>query len=321
MKAIQFSQTGGLEVLKYVDVPDPKPKPGQALINIKAIGVNFGEVAARKGLNPVALPAIPGGEAAGIVSEIGEDVHEVAVGDLVTYFARGSESYAEKAVVPSWRLVKLPPDIDFEIGVACTVHGMTAYFLSHSFFPLRPGDTALVHAAAGGVGFLLTQMAKLSGAKVIGTVSSAARAQLAREAGADHTINYIEGDFEEEVKRITNGAGVQVVYDAVGKTTFEKSLACLSRLGYMGLYGQTSGPVPPVPLSTLTKSIFLTRPSMSDYAPTGEALAQLADNVFELVRTRKLKVRIHGKFPLKDAAEAHRLLEDRQTTGKLLLIP
>ena len=164
-------------------------------------------------------------------------------------------------------------------------------------------------------------MAKLSGAKVIGTVSSKARAQLAREAGADHTINYTEEDFEEEVKRITNGAGVQVVYDAVGKTTFEKSLACLSRLGYMGLYGQTSGPVPPVPLSTLTKSIFLTRPSMSDYAPTGEALAQLADNVFELVRTRKLKIRIHGKFPLKDAAEAHRLLEDRQTTGKLLLIP
>ena len=321
MKAVQISQTGGPEVLKYVDVPEPSPGTGQALIDVKAIGMNYTDVYTRSGLNPPALPAIPGVEAAGVVSQVGEGVSEVAVGDLVAYTGVGA-SYAEKVVAPSWRLVALRDGLDAEVGAAAMLQGMTAYYLCHSTYPLKSGDTALVHAAAGGVGLLLTQMAKSLGARVIATVSTEAKAQLAREAGADHTIIYTEQDFEEEVKKITGGSGVQVVYDAVGLTTFNKSIACLAPRGYMVLYGQASGPVPPVPVSMLNNgSLFLTRPGLGDHTATREELLQQAGNVLEDVRSGRLKLHMHGKFALKDAAEAHRQLEGRLTTGKLLLIP
>ena len=304
-----------------MDVPDPRPGAGQALIDVKAIGMNYTDVYTRSGLNAPALPATPGVEAAGVVSQVGEGVTEVAVGDLVAYTGVGA-SYVEKVVAPSWRLVKLPEGLDAEAGAATMLQGMTAYYLYHSTYPLKPGDTALVHAAAGGVGLLLTQMAKSLGAQVIATVSTEAKARLAREAGADHAIIYTEQDFEEEVKRITGGAGVQVVYDSVGLTTFNKSIACLMPRGYMILYGQASGPVPPVPVSMLNNgSLFLTRPGLGDHTATREDLLQKADSVLEEVRSGRLKLHMHGKFALRDAAEAHRQLEGRLTTGKLLLIP
>jgi NADPH2:quinone reductase len=260
-------------------------------------------------------------EAAGIVTQVGEGVSEVAVGDMVAYTGVGA-SYAEKVVAPSRRLVKLPQGMDAETAAAAMLQGMTAHYLSHSTYPLKPGDTCLVHAAAGGVGLLLTQMAKALGARVIATVSTEEKAKLASEAGADHVINYAVEDFEEEVKRITGGEGIQVVYDAVGITTFDKSVACLAHRGYMVLYGQASGPVPPVPVSVLnSKSLFLTRPTLGSYADAREELLQRAGDVLGWVQSHKLNLRIHGKFPLSDAAEAHRQLEGRLTTGKLLLIP
>lgn len=321
MKAVQISKTGGPEVLEYVDVPDPEPGNGQALVDIQAIGVNYTDVYTRSGLNPPSLPTIPGVEGAGVVSKVGAGVTEVKVGDLVAYSSVG-KSYAEKVVAPSWRLVKLPRGLDAEAGAAAMLQGMTAHYLCHSTYPLKPGDTALVHAAAGGVGLLLTQMAKSLGARVIATVSTDAKAQLARQAGADHVIIYTREDFEEGVKKVTGGVGVEVVYDAVGKSTFDKSVACLKPRGYMVLYGQASGPVPPVPVAVLNrKSLFLTRPGLGDYTPTREELLQRAGDVLGWVKSGKLKLHIHGKYALRDAAEAHRQLEQRQTTGKLLLIP
>jgi NADPH2:quinone reductase len=321
MKAIQITQVGGPEVLKYTDVPDPRPGAGQALIDVKAIGVNYTDIYTRSGVNPPALPTIPGGEAAGVVIQVGEGVSEVEVGDLVAYTGAGA-SYAEKVVVPSWRLVKLPEGLDAESGAAAMLQGMTAHYLCHSTYPLKPGDTCLVHAAAGGVGLLLTQMAKSLGAQVIATVSTQEKAKLASEAGADHVIIYTVEDFEQEVNKITSGKGVQVVYDAVGLTTFDKSIACLAQRGYMVLYGQASGPVPPVPLSMLNrKSLFLTRPGLASYTATREELLQRAGDVLGWVKSHKLDLHIHGKFPLRNAAEAHRQLEGRLTTGKLLLIP
>lgn len=321
MKAVQFTQFGGPEVMKYTDVPDPSPGTGQVLIDVKAIGVNFTDVYTRSGLNPPALPAIPGVEAAGIVTQVGEGVSEVATGDLVAYTGVGS-SYAEKVVVPSWRLIKLPQGMEAEMAAASMLQGMTAHYLCYSTYPLKPGDTCLIHAAAGGVGLLLTQMAKSLGALVIATVSTEEKAKIAFETGADHVIIYTEDDFEEEVKRISGGDGIQVVYDAVGASTFDKSVACLSHRGYMVLYGQASGPVPPVPVSALnTKSLFLTRPTLWSYTATREELLQRAGDVLEWVQSHKLTLRIHDKFPLRDAVEAHKQLEGRLTTGKLLLIP
>ena len=321
MKAIQLTQIGGPEVLKYTDVPDPSLGASQALIDVKAIGVNFMDVYTRSGLNPPTLPAIPGVEAAGVVAQVGEGVSEVAVGDLVAYTGVGA-SYAEKVVASSRRLVKLPQGMDAEAAAAAMLQGMTAHYLCRSTYPLKPGDTCLVHAAAGGVGLLLTQMAKSLGAQVIATVSTEDKAKLASEAGADHVIIYTVEDFEEEVKRITGGDGIQVVYDAVGLTTFDKSVACLAHRGYMVLYGQASGPVPPVPVSILnSKSLFLTRPTLWSYTDTREELLQRAGDILGWVQSGKLTLRIHGKFPLRDAAEAHRQLEGRLTTGKLLLIP
>ncbi len=321
MKAIQISRTGGPDVLEYTDVPDPSPGPGQALVEVTAIGVNYTDVYTRSGLNPPSLPTIPGLEAAGVVSQLGDDVAEVAVGDLVAYSGVPA-SYAEKVAVPSWRLVKLPEGLDAESGAAVMLQGMTAHYLAHSTFPLKSGHVALIHAAAGGVGLLLVQMAKALGAEVIGTVSTREKAELARSAGANDVIIYTEEDFQEKVERIAGRNGIDVAYDSVGASTFDKSVACLKPRGYMVLYGQASGPVPPVPVSVLnSKSLFLTRPGLADYARSREELLDRADDVLESVRAGKLKVRIHGKFPLNDAAEAHAQLESRATTGKLLLIP
>ena len=322
MKAIQVSQTGGPEVLEYTDVADPSPGPGQALVELRAIGVNYTDVYTRSGMNPVTLPVVPGQEGAGVVAEVGEGVTEVAPGDLVAY-ASAPRSYAEKVVAPSWRLVKLPEGLDAEAGAAAMLQGMTAHYLCHSAYPLKPGDTLLVHAGAGGTGLLLIQIAKFLGARVITTVSTEAKARLAQEAGADHTILYTQQDFEEEVKRITGGAGVQVVYESVGQATFDKSLACLGRRGYIVAFGNPSGRVPPLDTAILGRlgSLFLTRPSLIDYTATREELLQRANDILGWIGSGRLKLRIHDRFPLKDAAEAHRQLEGRLTTGKLLLIP
>ncbi|MBI2871885.1 MAG: quinone oxidoreductase [Chloroflexi bacterium] len=321
MKAVQVQNAGGPEVLKYVDAQEPQPGPKQALVELKAIGVNYTDVYTRSGLTPTSLPTIPGVEGAGVVVRTGEGVSEVAVGDLVAYTGVPG-SYAQKVVAPSWRLVKLPKGIDAETGAATMLQGMTAHYLCYTTYPLAPGDTALVHAGAGGVGLLLVQMCKWLGARVITTVSTEAKAQLAREAGADQVVIYTEQDFETEVKRFTGGEGVQVAYDSVGETTFKKSIACLARRGYLVLYGQASGPVPPVPTSILQqRSLFLTRPSLGDYTATREELLQRAGDVLGWVQSGRLQLRIHGEFPLREASEAHRQLEGRLTTGKLLLIP
>lgn len=321
MKAIEITKVGGPEVLNYVDVPEPSPGPGQALIEIKTIGVNFTDIYTRSGLNPPTLPTIPGVEASGVVIQVGKSVSDIAVGDNVAYTGIGS-SYAEKVVVPTGRLVKLPHGTSHETAAAAMLQGMTAHYLCRSTYQLQSGDTCLIHAAAGGVGLLLTQMAKSIGAQVIATVSTEEKAQLASEAGADHVIIYTREDFQEQVNRISDGVGVQVVYDAVGFTTFEKSLACLAHRGFMVLYGQASGPVPPVPVSLLnSKSLFLTRPTLWSYTDKREELLQRAGDVLAWVASGELKLRIHGKFPLMEASESHRQLEGRLTTGKLLLMP
>jgi NADPH2:quinone reductase len=321
MKAVQITETGGPEVLKYIDVPDPTPGAGQALIDVQAIGVNFTEVYSRKGMNPPALPSILGGEASGVVTQVGEGVTEVAVGDLVAY-SGVPNSYAEKVVAPAARLVKLPDGVNAEQGAGIMLQGMTAHYLCHSTYPIKQGETAIVHAGAGGVGLILTQMVKFLGGTVISTVSTDEKAALSREAGADHVIKYTEQDFEADVMNITDGAGVDVVYDSVGKTTFDKGIACLKDRGYMVLYGMASGQVDPVPIPVLNrKSLFLTRPGLVAYIATREELLQRAGDVLGWVQSGKLKLRIHGTFALKDVAEAHRQLEGRLTTGKLLLIP
>ena len=321
MKAIRIIETGGPEVLQYVDVPDPSPGARQALVEMKAIGVNYTDVYTRAGVNPPTLPAIPGVEGAGVVVEVGNEVSEVRPGDLVAFSGIPS-SYAEKVVAPSRRLVKLSQGVDAETGAAVMLQGMTAHYLCHTTYPLTSADTALVHAGAGGVGLLLIQMAKWLGARVIATVSTAAKAQLAKDAGADHAVIYTEQDFAEEVKRITGGSGVQVVYDSVGKDTFDKGIACLAPRGYMVLYGQASGAVSPVPVPVLnSKSLFLTRPGLADHTATRGELEERADAVLGWVASGQLKLRIHGRYPLKEAADTHVQLESRGTTGKLLLIP
>jgi NADPH:quinone reductase len=322
MKAIQFHETGGPEVLRFERVSDPIPGPGRAVVRIEAIGVNFVEVYQRKGLYKGGLPAIPGTEAAGTVLSVGEGVADVAPGDVVAS-TNVSGAYAELALVQSDRLVKLPEGVTPKQAAAVMLQGMTAQYLASSTRPLGPGDVCLVHAAAGGVGLLLCQIAKQRGAQVIGTVSTAEKARLAREAGADETIRYTEQDFEAEVKRMTHGAGVHVVYDSVGKTTFEKSLRSLARRGMLVLFGQSSGPVPPFDPQVLNSSgsLFLTRPTLNHYVATRAELLERANDVFGRVRDGSLKVRIDRELPLGDAAEAHRLLESRTTTGKLLLIP
>lgn len=321
MKAVRVHAHGGPEVLRYEETPTPKPASNEALVELKAIGVNYTDIYTRSGLSPAKLPITIGVEGAGAVYDIGQDVSEVNVGDPVGYTGVMG-SYAEFAVVPSWRLVKLPSGIDEKLAAAVLLQGMTAHYLSHDTFPLKPGHRVLIHAGAGGVGLLLIQMAKQLGAHVFATTSTEAKAALAREAGADHVIRYEEEDFESEVKKLTEGKGVDAVYDSVGKTTFDKSLKCLRRRGYLVLFGNSSGPVPPLPPTILsTGSLFLTRTSLGDYTATRQELESRAGEVLDAVRSGKLKVRIFKTLTLPHAAEAHRLLESRQTTGKLLLTP
>ncbi len=322
MKSIRAHATGGPEVLQLEDVPSPSPAPGQALIDIKAIGVNYTDVASRNGANPPAsLPWTPGREAAGVVAAVGEGVSEVAVGDRVAY-AMHTGTYAQQQAVPSWLLVPLPPEMDFAAGAATMLQGMTAHFLVFGITRLNPGDLVLVHAGAGGMGLMLIQMLRRLGTRVFTTVSTEANAKMAKDAGADTVINYTRQDFEEEIKKATDGEGLRIIYDAVGQTTFAKGLNCLGRRGYMVLYGQASGPVPPVDSGVLRNgSLFLTRPSLGDYTATREELLQRADEVLGWVTSKQLKLHIGLTLPLSKAQEAHRQLEGRQTTGKILLMP
>jgi len=322
MKAIQIKQTGGPEVMELVDLPVPQPKPNEAVIKIQAVGVNFIDIYNREGRYKVPLPFVLGQEAAGVVSAVGSDAHGVAVGDRVAYtLALGS--YAEYAAVPAERLVKIPAGVSEREAAAAILQGMTAHYLAYDTYPLKKGETALVHAAAGGVGLLLVQMAHNVGARVIATVSTEEKAKLARAAGADEVILYTQTDFEAETKRLTGGKGVDVVYDSVGKTTFEKGLNLLRPRGMMALYGGSSGPVAPVDPLILTQkgSIFLTRPSLGHYVITADDLQRRMGAVFGMIRDRKLKLRIEHVYPLAEAQQAHRDLEGRKTTGKLLLIP
>ena len=322
MKAIRVHEAGGPEVLRLEEVPASEPSAGEVLVKTHAIGVNFIDIYFREGLYGGSFPFTPGFEAAGEVLAVGFDVTGVGVGDRVAY-SSVMGSYAEQTSVPADQLIEMPADLDFETAAASLLQGMTAHYLSHSTYPLAAGETALVHAAAGGVGLLLIQMAKMCGARVIGTVSSQEKADLAREAGADEVILYTQADFEEQVKRLTDSQGVEVVYESVGKATFDQSLNCLKPRGYLVLFGQSSGPVPPVDPQTLNAkgSLFLTRPSLFHYISTREALLHHAGQVLGWVTQGKLKIRVGKRFALSEAGEAHRALEGRHTTGKVLLIP
>ncbi|HEY3066071.1 MAG TPA: quinone oxidoreductase [Methylomirabilota bacterium] len=322
MKAVRIHTPGGPENLKLDDVPEPSPKADQAVVKIDAAGLNYIDVYFRTGLYKSELPLTLGMEAGGTVTAVGADVKDVKVGDKVAYTGIPG-AYAQYAAVPAARVVVLPAGISTKQGAAIMLQGMTAHYLATSTFPLKQGDSCVVHAAAGGVGLLLCQMAKMRGARVFGTVSTDEKAKLAREAGADEAIIYTRQDFEAEVKRLTGGKGVQVVYDSVGKTTFEKGFNCIAPRGMMVLYGQSSGPVgtfDPQILNT-KGSLFLTRPSLNAYIAAREELVQRAGEVAGWVRDGKLRLRMEHEFPLKDAAEAHRALEARKTTGKVLLLP
>ena len=322
MKAIRVHAAGGPEALKLEDVSEPQPKAGEAIVKIDAAGLNFIDVYQRSGLYKLNLPLTLGLEAGGTVTAVGPGVTDVKVGDKVAYTGVPG-AYAQSAAVPADRLVVLPQGVSTKQGAAIMLQGMTAHYLASSTYPLKKGDSCLVHAAAGGVGLLLCQIARLRGAKVIGTVSTEEKAKLAREAGADETILYTKQDFAAEVKRITGGKGLQVVYDSVGKDTWEGSLNCLAPRGLIALYGQSSGPIGQIDPQILnTKgSLFLTRPSLNAYIATREELQQRAGELFGWIRDGKLKLRMEFEFALKDAADAHRALEGRKTTGKVLLIP
>jgi NADPH2:quinone reductase len=322
MKAIQVAQVGGPEALTLVDAPVPDPKPNEALVQIEAAGVNFIDVYFREGRYPAPLPFINGQEGAGLVVAVGSDVTTLRLGDRVAY-SGAMGSYADYAAVPADRLVKIPEELDFNQAAAAMLQGMTAHYLSHSTYPIRSGDTVLIHAAAGGVGALLVQMAKKLGARVIGTAGSEHKAQLARDAGADDVIIYTEQDFETETRRLTDGAGVHAVYDGVGKDTFPRDLKVMRPRGYVVLFGGASGAVPPFDLLELTKhgSLFVTRPSLQHYIATRAELEQRANDVLQMIVSGQLKLRIYQTYPLAEAQQAHRDLEGRKTTGKLLLIP
>lgn len=322
MQAIVVDAPGGPEALVVREVPVPEPGPGEVRVKVEAAGVNFIDVYHRSGLYAVAAPFTPGMEGAGVVDAVGPGVEAPKVGERVAY-AMQRGSYAQYHVVPADKVVAVPDDVSTRDAAALMLQGMTAHYLACSTFPLKPGHRALVHAAAGGVGLLLVQIAKLRGATVYGTVSTEEKARLAREAGADEVILYTEADFEQEVARLTDGEGVDVVYDSVGRATFEASMRSLKLRGYLVLYGQSSGPVEPFDAQLLNQhgSLFLTRPSLGHYAATRDERQKRADDVFAWVREGRLRLRIDRELPLADAAEAHRLLESRATAGKLLLIP
>jgi NADPH2:quinone reductase len=323
MKAIQVNEHGGPEVLSYEDVPVPEPGPGEARVRLAAAGVNFIDVYQRTGRYPMETPFTLGLEGAGEVDAVGEGVEELGVGDYVA-FASAPGAYAEYVVAPVDKLVPFNVTlVEARLAAAVMLQGMTAHYLTHSTFPLQEGQTALVHAVAGGVGLLLCQMAKMRGATVIGTAGGEEKTRLAKSAGADEVIVYTEQDFVEETRRITSGEGVHVVYDSVGKSTFEGSLDCLRPRGYMVLFGQSSGPVPPLDLQVLNQKggLFVTRPALAQYTATREELLWRAESVLSWVGNNSLEVRIGGTYALADAAQAHSDLEARKTTGKLILIP
>ena len=322
MRAIHVTSPGGPEAMQLVEVPTPAPGPGEALVRIAASGVNFIDVYFRSGLYKADAPVALGSEAAGVVEAVGPDVREVRRGDRVAYaMTRGS--YAEYAIVPAAQLVPLPEAVEFQAAAAVMLQGMTAHYLTHSTFPLGAEHTCLVHAAAGGAGRLIAQLAKARGARVLGTVSSEEKARAARDAGVDHAIIYTASDFEAEVKAQTAGAGVHVVYDSVGQTTFEASLRCLRARGMLVLFGQSSGPVAPLDPQILNArgSVYLTRPSLAHYLQSRDELLWRAGDVLGAVRSGALSLRIDRVYPLAEAAAAHRDLESRATIGKLLLIP
>jgi len=314
MKAVFVEQPGGVENLKHADIPKPAPGPGQALVKIAASGVNYIDIYFRKGVYPAPAPVVLGSEGAGTVESVAPDVQNVKPGDRVVY-AMPRGSYAEYQVVPAWQLVKIPSSVDFETAAAAMLQGMTAHYLTHSTYPLKPGDSCLIHAAAGGTGSLIVQMAKMLGAHVTGTVGSEEKAKQAKEAGADEVIIYTKEDFAAKAK------GMHVVYDSVGQSTFMKSLDCLRPRGMMVSFGNASGAVTEFSPLTLSQkgSLFLTRPTLANYSATVEELDWRAGDVLNWVGQGKLKLHIHKVYPLAEAGQAHRDLESRGTTGKLLL--
>jgi NADPH:quinone reductase len=322
MRAIRVHEYGGPEAMRLEELPTPKPGEGQALVRIEAAGLNYIDTYQRSGAYKGQLPLPLGLEGAGVVEAVGSGVTTVRAGDRVAWTGVPG-SYANYNVVPADRLVALPAGVDSRAGASAMLQGMTAHYLAHSTYPLKSGDACLVHAAAGGVGLLLCQMARRAGARVIGTVSTEEKAKLAREAGAHEVILYSRQDFEAEVNRLTGGKKLQVVYDAVGRDTFEKSLNCLAMRGYMVLYGAASGPVAPLDPQVLNAkgSLFLTRPSLFHYIATRDDLVRRATEVLTWIQKGELKLRIGATFPLAEAAQAHRDLEGRKTTGKVLLIP
>jgi NADPH2:quinone reductase len=322
MKVVRVHEYGGVEALSYEDVEKPEPGEGEARVKVEASGVNFIDIYHRIGRYQGSLPFTLGQEAGGIVDAVGPNVTDVSPGDRVVY-ADVQGSYAEYAIVPAWYLAPVPKEVDVEHATAVMEQGLTAHYLTHSTYPIQQGETALVHAASGGVGHLLVQIAKLRGARVIGTVSTEEKAALAREAGADDVINYSKLDFEAEVKRLTNNKGVDVVYDSVGKDTFEKGLNCLRRRGYMVLFGQSSGPAPQIDPQILNPkgSLYLTRPTLGHYTADRTELLERVNDLFSWMAAGKLNVRVDKTFPLSNAADAHQYLEGRKSKGKVLLIP
>lgn len=322
MRAIRVHQTGGPEALTLDELPDPTPGPSELLIDVEAIGVNFIEIYHREGMYPLPRPFTLGAEAAGVVRSVGGNVTEFRPGDRVVS-QRVKGAYADRALVPAEFTVRIPDGVSSKLAAAVCLQGLTAHYLTTSTFPLSPGHTALVHASAGGVGLLLCQMAKKRGAFVIGTASTEEKRKLARDAGADETIDYTSEDFAAATRRITGNVGVRVVYDSVGKTTFDGSLDSLARRGMLALFGQSSGPVPPFDPQVLNRkgSLFLTRPTLNDYVATRDELLARMNEVLGWVRVGELSVRVGAEFPLEKVADAHRALSARKTTGKVVLIP
>ncbi len=323
MRAIQITETGGPDVLRLAELPDPEPGPGQLLVELAAAGVNYIDTYQRSGAYPMPLPFIPGSEGAGTVTAMGPDVGDVAIGDQVAW-AGSPSSYAEQARVSVEQAVPVPPGVGIEIAAGCLLQGMTAHYLAVSVHAVQPGETVLVHAAAGGMGLLLTQLATARGGRVIGTVSTPEKERLARAAGAVEVIRYTEvDDVAAEVRRLTGGDGVAAVYDGVGASTFDASLASVRRRGVLALFGAASGPVPPVDPQRLNSagSVFLTRPSLAHYVATREELTWRAGEVFDAILDGSLRISIGGRYSLADAGRAHQDLQSRRTTGKLLLLP
>jgi NADPH:quinone reductase len=329
MRAVRVHELGGPDVLRYEEVPAPQPKAGEVLVRVAAAGVNYLDIYYRSGFHwgghhGRGLPYIPGAEAAGTVVDLGANVTDVKIGDRVAYgISNGYGSYAELHALPAWHVYKIPQSIAFEDAAAIMLQGMTAHYLTHSTYPVKPKDTVLVHAAAGGTGLLLVQIAKMRGARVFGTVSTDEKARLAQAAGADATITYTEQDFAAEVGKLTGGKGVNAVYDSVGKTTFEKTLDCLAPLGSLIIFGQASGPVPPFDTSILNAkgSLTLARPSLTHNVASHADVLWRAGDLFNWLAQGKLAIRLGGIYPLPQAADAHRQLESRKSTGKILLVP